>query len=155
MAARFRAAFDGGSRGNPGEAAWGVAILDEDGGYAEGFAGLLGHATNNVAEYHGLLEALRIAHDRSAQDVELRSDSELVVRQIQGSYKVRNPGLLPLFYEAREKIAALGRFRIVHVPRSMNVDADRLVNLALDQAGVPGMPSTIHEVAPGLSADLS
>jgi len=124
-----------------------VAVLDGDCEFVEGIAGLIGHTTNNVAEYHGLLEALRLARGRGARDVELRSDSELVVRQILGRYKVRNAGLLPLYREARRLIAGLDRFRIVHVPRSMNVDADRLVNLALDQAGLPGAPSTIHEVA--------
>jgi ribonuclease HI len=124
-----------------------VAVLDRDGEYVEGFAGLIGHATNNVAEYQGLLEALRLARTRGARDVELRSDSELVVRQLQGRYKVRNAGLVPLYREARRLIARLDRFRIVHVPRGMNVEADRLLNLALDRADEPGAPSTIHETA--------
>lgn len=134
MAARFRAAFDGGSRGNPGTAAWGVAVIDAEGRYVEGHAAALGHATNNVAEYHGLLEALRLAAERGADDVEILADSELIVRQIQGRYRVRQPHLKPLHEEATRLIARFGRFRIKHVPRGENRDADRLVNLALDRA---------------------
>ncbi|MDX1388932.1 MAG: ribonuclease HI family protein [Acidobacteriota bacterium] len=134
MAGRFRAAFDGGSRGNPGAAAWGVAVIDADGQYVEGHAGVLGHATNNVAEYHGLLEALRLAVERGADDVEVQADSELIVRQIQGSYRVRQPHLKPLHEEAARLIACFRRFRIKHVRRAENREADRLVNLALDRA---------------------
>ena len=150
MAARFRAAFDGGARGNPGPAAWGVAVLDPDGEYAEGVAGFLGEATNNVAEYHGLLEALRLAIERGADDVELRSDSELIVRQILGRYRVRNAGLLPLYRQARAMITKLGRFRIIHVARNLNREADRLVNLALDRASAGEPSERIHD--PGTDA---
>jgi len=134
MAGRFRAAFDGGSRGNPGTAAWGVAILDDAGRYLEGHAGGLGHATNNVAEYHGLLEALRLAVEREADDVEILADSELIVRQIEGRYKVRKEHLKPLYAEATRLIRQIRRFRLAHVPRKENREADRLVNLALDRA---------------------
>ncbi|HXV76712.1 MAG TPA: ribonuclease HI family protein [Candidatus Polarisedimenticolaceae bacterium] len=134
MAERFRAAIDGGSRGNPGPAAWGVAVLGPDGEPAEGYAGYLGRATNNVAEYRALIEALELAIGRGADDVELLADSELVVRQIQGSYRVRNETLKPLFAEAMRRIRAIPRFRIVHVRREQNTAADRLVNLALDRA---------------------
>ena len=84
---------DGGSRGNPGLAAWGVAVLAEDGTVLEGHAGVLGRATNNVAEYQGLLEALRLAVARGASAVEIRADSELIVRQVRGVYRVRHPDL--------------------------------------------------------------
>ena len=138
MAARFRAAVDGGSRGNPGPAAWGVAVLGEDDSYLEGRAGTLGRATNNTAEYEGLLAALALAAERGAQDVEIRADSELIVRQVQGRYKVRHPDLIPLHAEAMRRIRGFPSFRIVHVPREDNRHADRLVNLALDrgEAGV-------------------
>ena len=133
MAALFRAAFDGGSRGNPGPAAWGVAVFDAQGAYLEGHAGFLGRATNNVAEYHGLIEALRLAGDRNASNVEIQADSELIVRQLHGEYRVRNATLKPLYVEAMRRIRQFESFRIRHVRREANRDADRLVNAALDQ----------------------
>lgn len=134
MAARFRAAIDGGSRGNPGPAAWGVAVLDEDGHLVEAHSGALGRATNNVAEYRALLEALSLAGRRGAAQVEILADSELVVRQINGEYRVRHPDLKPLYLEAVRRIRKLGSFRIHHVRREQNQEADRLVNVALDRA---------------------
>jgi ribonuclease HI len=134
MAGLFRAAFDGGSRGNPGTAAWGVAVLDDTGACIGEHAGLLGQTTNNVAEYHGLLEALKLARTAGAHRVEIFSDSELIVRQIQGRYRVKNPGLKPLFAEAMGYIAGFGSFRISHVRRENNREADRLVNETLDRA---------------------
>lgn len=132
--ARFKAAFDGGSRGNPGPAAWGVAVLDETGACVEGHAGALGHATNNVAEYHGLLAALDLALERGASQVEILADSELIVRQIEGRYRVKHPDLKPLHASAKQKIARFALFRIRHVRREENREADRLVNQALDRA---------------------
>jgi ribonuclease HI len=134
MAARFRAAFDGGSRGNPGPAAWGVAVLDEDGECTDGHSGLLGRATNNVAEYHGLLEALKLAAEHGAEEVELQADSELIVRQVEGRYRVRHPDLKPLFAEAMRRIGRFRSFHIRHVRREHNKAADRLVNVALNRA---------------------
>lgn len=134
MAPRFRAAIDGGSRGNPGPAAWGVAVLDDSGDCAEEHSGFLGRATNNVAEYRALIAALRLAADRSAQTVEIQADSELVVRQIKGEYRVRHPDLKPMYLEAKRLIAGLPSFRIRHVRREENRQADRLVNQALDRA---------------------
>jgi ribonuclease HI len=134
MAARFRAAIDGGCKGNPGVAAWGVAVLDDEGNFVEGHAGVIGHATNNIAEYHGLLEALRLASWRKATQVDIVADSELIVRQIQGRYKVRNAGLIPLHREARELIEQFESFRITHVTRKHNREADRLVKAALKRA---------------------
>jgi ribonuclease HI len=134
MAEAFRAAIDGGSRGNPGPAAWGVAVLDDAGVCIEGHGEPIGKATNNVAEYQALLEALALAARRGATRVEIRSDSELLVRQIEGRYRVRHPALQPLHAEAARRIRAFESFRIVHVPREENKDADRLVNLALDRA---------------------
>jgi ribonuclease HI len=147
MAERFRAGFDGGSRGNPGPAAWGVVVLDPEGRAVEGFAGAIGRATNNVAEYTALLEALAIALAREAEDVELLADSELVVKQVRGEYKVRHPDLIPLHAEAVRRIARLRRFKIGHIPREKNKDADKLVNRALNlvESGADGAAAKVHE----------
>jgi ribonuclease HI len=138
MAERFKAAIDGGSRGNPGPAAWGVAVLSDDGDPTEGHSGSIGRATNNVAEYHGLLEALKLADRKGAEEVEILADSELIVRQIQGRYRVRHPDLKRLFNDAMQLISRFKSFRIQHVRREQNKDADRLVNIALDRAGAAG-----------------
>ena len=143
---RFRAAIDGGSRGNPGPAAWGVAILDENGLCLEGHAGTIGRATNNVAEYRALLEALRLAEESGARAVTIFSDSELIVRQIRGLYRVKHPDLKPLFQEAKKLIARFGTFRIRHVRREQNRHADGLVNAALD--GVDAAAPTREKRAP-------
>ena len=147
MAERFRAGFDGGSRGNPGPAAWGVVVLDPEGRAVEGFAGAIGRATNNVAEYTALLEALASALAREADDVELLADSELVVKQVRGEYKVRHPDLIPLHAEAVRRIARLRRFKIGHIPREKNKDADKLVNRALNlvQGGGDEASVRVHE----------
>jgi ribonuclease HI len=142
---RFLAAIDGGSRGNPGPAAWGVAILAADGSYVEGHARAMGKATNNVAEYRGLIEALRLAGERGASRVEIRADSELIVKQIRGVYRVKHPALKPLYAEAIERIAGFHSFRIEHVRRENNKQADRLVNVALDRAEA-GENGPFHEV---------
>jgi ribonuclease HI len=134
MTESFRAAIDGGSRGNPGPAAWAVAVFDPQGQWSESHSGLLGQATNNVAEYSALLEALRLAAARGARDVEILADSELVVRQLHGEYRVRHPDLKPLHAEAVRLIGGFRSFRIRHVRREQNREADRLVNQALDGA---------------------
>lgn len=147
MDRHFRAAFDGGARGNPGPAAWGVAVLDDDGECVEGHAGALGRATNNVAEYHGLLEALRLARRRGARHVVLLADSELIVRQLHGVYRVRNAALKPLHAEAQRLIAGFDSFRIEHVERRRNKHADRLVNAALDREVAAGERITVDVAA--------
>lgn len=151
MAGRFRVAIDGGSRGNPGPAAWGIAVLDEQGGRVEGHAGHIGRATNNVAEYRALIEALALAVERQAGDVEIFADSELVVRQIQGRYRVKNESLKTLYAEAVRLIAKLHDFRIVHVRREKNKHADHMVNVALDRAEADplGPDGRIVETGPG------
>ncbi len=144
---RFNASIDGGCRGNPGPAAWGVAVFDGNGRCLERHAGTLGHATNNVAEYQGLIEALRIATEKAAAEVRLRSDSELIVRQLQGRYKVKHADLKPLFAEAKQLIAGFALFDIRHVRREDNKEADALVNQALDQLEAdPENQVRIHEV---------
>ena len=146
MAERFRASVDGGSRGNPGTAAWGVAVYDQRGIYLEGHAGGLGRATNNVAEYHGLLEALMLAAREGAGHVVISTDSELLARQIQGRYRVRHPDLIPLYGRAMKLIESFKSFRIAHVRREENREADRLVNVALDRAAAaPGKPLRLVE----------
>ena len=97
-------------------------------------AGYLGRATNNVAEYSGLLEALSVAHEEGATEVEIVSDSELLVKQMLGVYKVRHPNLIPLYEKAKAMARRFGRFSIRHTLRAGNKDADRLANLAVDRA---------------------
>lgn len=125
--------IDGASRGNPGEAGFGVHVADDRGQTAAELFGYLGRATNNHAEYQALLHALRFALGRGASRVRLFSDSELVVRQVSGAYRVRHPDLVPLH---REALALLRRFpeaSLSHVRREQNRDADRLANRALDE----------------------
>jgi ribonuclease HI len=129
----LRIHVDGASRGNPGEAGFGVHVSAPDGRTVAELYGHLGRATNNVAEYQGLLHALRWALARGAGTVEIFSDSELLVRQMAGRYRVKNPGLQPLYREASELMARLDRVRIRHVPREENREADALANRALDE----------------------
>jgi ribonuclease HI len=129
----LRIHVDGASRGNPGEAGFGVPVSAPDGRTVAELYGHLGRATNNVAEYQGLLHALRWALARGAGTVEIFSDSELLVRQMAGRYRVKNPGLQPLYREASELMARLDRVRIRHVPREENREADALANRALDE----------------------
>ena len=126
--------IDGGSRGNPGPAGFGVRIEDASGNLVEQFHGALGVAANNVAEYHGLLAALRWARDHAASPLLVRSDSELLVKQMLGVYRVRHPGLQPLHREACALVRAIGRVRFEHVRRERNTEADRLANEAMDEA---------------------
>ncbi len=126
--------IDGGARGNPGPAGYGVRIEQPDGILVDEFAGSIGVATNNVAEYRGLIAALEwaIAHD--CRDVHVRSDSLLLVQQMLGNYKVKNAGLQPLHAKARQLAARVGRVRFEHVGRASNAHADRLANAAMDAA---------------------
>lgn len=125
---------DGGSRGNPGPAGYGVHIVSPDGTTIAVLKGSLTHATNNIAEYEGLLAGLRWAIDHGEKEVRVRSDSELLVRQMRGEYRVKHPGLQPLYQEARRLIAEVGRVIFEHVRREQNREADRLANLAMDEA---------------------
>ena len=125
--------IDGGARGNPGPAGYGVHIELPDGSFEE-LHGPLGIATNNVAEYSGLLAVLQWAIAHGHKDLHIRADSELLVRQMRGEYKVKHPGLQPLVARARVLIAQLDRVRFEHVRREQNKDADRLSNLGMDEA---------------------
>lgn len=136
---RVRAWIDGGSRGNPGPSAVGVLIEDMDGETLATVSQVIGVATNNVAEYKALLAALDKAVDLGAKEIEVISDSELLVKQMLGQYRVKNAGLQPLFMEARGKAAKFTRFSIRHTGREHNVKADGLVNSALDEQERPGL----------------
>ena len=125
--------IDGASRGNPGEAGFGVYVTDPGGSEIASLYGYLGRATNNVAEYEALLHALRYAHARGARNVRVFSDSELVVKQVNGLYRVKHRDMLPLHREARALLAHFADARIGHVRREQNQDADRLANRALDE----------------------
>jgi len=126
--------IDGGARGNPGPAGWGVVVQDEAGAVIQELMGALPHATNNVAEYSGLLAALEWCVERGASTLNVRSDSLLLVQQMKGVYKVKNEGLIPLHGRARLLAHKIGRVTFEHVRREANAEADRLANLAMDQA---------------------
>ena len=125
--------IDGGSRGNPGPAGYGARIEREDGSIVE-LKEALSLATNNVAEYSGLLAALRWAVDHGISRLHIRSDSELLVKQMKGQYRVKNEGLQPLYAEAVGLARRIGKVTFEHVRREFNKDADRLANEAMDEA---------------------
>jgi ribonuclease HI len=124
--------IDGGSRGNPGPAGYGVRI-ERDGDIIE-LKQSIPLATNNVAEYRGLLAALTWAVENGIEELRIRSDSELLVKQMRGEYRVKHPGLQPLYEEARALARRLRRVTFEHVRRELNRDADRLANEAMDEA---------------------
>jgi ribonuclease HI len=124
---------DGGSRGNPGPAGYGVYIEGPDGEKLAELSEYIGKTTNNVAEYSALLAALDFALRERHSRLRVVGDSELLVKQIQGRYKVNSPDLRPLYDEAKRRIARLDGFRIEHVLRGKNQRADRLANLAMDR----------------------
>jgi ribonuclease HI len=127
--------IDGGSRGNPGPAGFGVRIEDHRGGLIAELHSPLGVTTNNVAEYKGLLAALAFLVRGRHEVALIRSDSELLVRQMRGEYRVKHPGLVPLHREALALASRLQAVTYEHIPRAENGEADRLANLAMDEAG--------------------
>jgi ribonuclease HI len=129
--------IDGASRGNPGPASYAVVVRDPGGKIILELAKNIGRETNNVAEYFALLAALDYATTHGITALRIRSDSELLVRQMQGRYKVKSADLKPLYERASKMARQLGYFAIEHVRREMNRDADALANVALDSAGVP------------------
>jgi ribonuclease HI len=131
--------IDGGSRGNPGPSAIGVLVEDACGATVATISRAIGVTTNNVAEYRALLAGLQRAQEVGAAEVEVWSDSELLVRQMLGQYKVKNEGLKPLHAEARLRAAGFARFTIRHTMREHNVKADGLVNKALDEQQAAGL----------------
>ena len=141
---------DGGARGNPGPAGFGALIQDDHGTVIAELSEFLGIRTNNYAEYSGLLACLQYALDHRHPRLRVVSDSELMVKQIQGKYKVNSPDLKPLWQEARNRIARLEAFEISHALRHKNKDADRLANQAMDRGmNDRGMK---HPHAPGQAA---
>jgi probable phosphoglycerate mutase len=125
--------FDGGARGNPGPAGFGVQIVDDNGQVLAEIAEGIGIATNNVAEYRGLLAALQWAVDHGVTALHVRGDSLLLIQQMRGAYKVKHEGLIPLHRQARGLCERIGRVTFEHVRRKQNNDADRLSNIGMDQ----------------------
>jgi ribonuclease HI len=123
---------DGGSRGNPGPAASGAVLFDESGDVLLEVGTYLGVATNNVAEWTGLLTGLEAALKLGVDDIAVRLDSELVVKQISGAYRVKNEGLIPLHAKAKVLLRKFARVDVQHVRRKLNAAADALVNQVLD-----------------------
>jgi len=135
---------DGASRGNPGPAAYGVVVYDAAGKELHTGSRALGRATNNQAEYQGAIAALEAALGLGAREVELRMDSELVIRQLSGRYRVRNPGLIPLHKRILALRERFDRVALVHVPREQNRVADKLANQALDHRAGQGPRAKGH-----------
>jgi ribonuclease HI len=155
-AAAFQANIDGGSRGNPGPASYGVVLRNERGEIVAKLKKYIGRMTNNVAEYYGLIAALDYAQSHGVRALRVESDSELLVRQMRGHYKVKSPDLRPLFERAKKMSQTFDSFRIDHVYREQNSEADALANEALDEtSGVPNPSSATKPVArPKLPQDM-
>jgi len=128
---------DGAARGNPGEAGCGAVIADENGVVVKELSRYLGRTTNNVAEYEGLLMGLEALLKLGQKHIVVQSDSQLLVRQLNGEYRVRDEKLKVLFAQATRLLRQFGSYRIVHVRREMNKLADRLANRGIDQAIKP------------------
>jgi ribonuclease HI len=143
---------DGGARGNPGPAGYGALIQDNEGMVIAELSEFLGMRTNNYAEYSGLLGCLQYALDHNHPRLRVVSDSELMVKQIQGKYQVKSPDLKPLYDEAKRRIAKLEAFEITHALRHKNKDADRLANEAMDRGMRRGQSSEARPHAPGQPA---
>lgn len=134
--------IDGGARGNPGPAGYGVVVEDESGKRIDSLSEYLGAQTNNFAEYSGLIAALEYGLKHGYAAIKVRSDSELLVKQIKGEYKVRSEALLGIYREAKELIRKYKSFQIRHVYREQNREADHLANMAMDKGmGRPTTPS--------------
>jgi ribonuclease HI len=127
---------DGASRGNPGMAGAGIIIKDEHGHRLETIKKFLGVSTNNQAEYHALIAGLEAVARHQPDAIIVRMDSELVVKQMNGQYRVRHPDLMPLYVRARELASRFPNITIVHVPREKNPGADRLANVAIETRGL-------------------
>jgi len=131
---------DGGARGNPGPAGAGF-VIEVDGGVTCSAGRYLGEVTNNVAEYEALIWGLENVRAHGFTDVSVFADSELLVKQIKGLYRVKNAGLRPLFMRAMELVREFGRFEISHVRREDNAAADAMANAAMDERGTVGNPA--------------
>jgi ribonuclease HI len=151
-AAAYRVNIDGGSRGNPGPAAYGVVIRDPRGEIVAKLKKYIGRSTNNVAEYYGLIAALDYAQAKGIRALRVESDSELLVKQMRGQYKVKSGDLQPLFERAHKMSKGFEFFRIEHVYREQNREADALANEALDEtSGVSKSPSAPKSESTGKS----
>lgn len=138
----FTLEFDGGSRGNPGPAGIGVVLRDPAGAVVFQLGRFIGTATNNVAEYNAVIAGLRAARERGIARLAIRGDSELIIRQLNGQYRVKSPDLQPLHREARQLLELFDEAAITHNYREHNHLADRLANLAMDRrADVTGLPA--------------
>ncbi len=135
-AARFIIHTDGGARGNPGPAAFGYVICNSNGEKIEGRGEFIGEATNNVAEYKGMIAAAKRTVELGADAAEFRVDSELLERQVKGRYRVKAPHLKPLFAELMAALQQIPEWRVRHVRREQNTEADELANRAMDTGGV-------------------
>jgi len=147
----YVANVDGASRGNPGPASYAVVLRDPEGKIALELAKNIGRETNNVAEYFALLAALDYAATHNIVALRVRSDSELLVRQMQGRYKVKSPDLKPLHERASKLSRQLQYFAIEHVRRELNTEADALANVALDSAGVPKFEARKSRIVDGIA----
>jgi len=136
----WRLRCDGGARGNPGPAAYGFVLVDPAGREVTAHGEFIGNATNNVAEYRALIAGLEAAADQGVPALEVVMDSELVVRQMTGQYRVKNEGLKPLHAQARRTAARLAKVTYASVRRDFNARADALVNEALDRVLGPESP---------------
>jgi len=144
----YIANIDGASRGNPGPSAYAIVIRDPAGHVVVELAKRMGRETNNVAEYYALLAALDYAASQGIGALRIRSDSELLVRQMQGQYRVKSADLKPLYERAKKLVRQLAYFAIEHVPRDQNSDADRLANVALDSGDLSASPVSAKQEAP-------
>jgi ribonuclease HI len=142
--------IDGGARGNPGPAGYGVCIRDAQGKVIAELSEYLGHQTNNFAEYSALLAALDYALANRHDSLHVISDSELLVKQMNGEYKVRSPELLKLYEAAKSKVRKLQHFEIRHALRAKNKVADRLANDAMDKGSGKAQPSSAPAVLEGV-----
>ncbi len=124
---------DGGARGNPGPAGAGAVLYDDQGRELASRGKYIGSATNNVAEYWGVVLGLALARGQGLKSIHLNLDSELVVRQLKGEYRVRHPGLQPLWREVKKQLCDFDYWEACHIPRNKNTVADRLVNEAIDR----------------------
>jgi len=158
--AAWRANIDGGSRGNPGPAAYGVVIRNPRGEIVARLKKYIGRTTNNVAEYYGLIAALDFAQSSSVRELHIESDSELLVKQMRGQYKVKSADLRPLFERAQKMSRSFVSFRINHIYREQNREADALANEAMDEVSAApraenGKSKTENRNSPGDSRDAA
>lgn len=146
---------DGAARGNPGPAGCGAVLKRPDGELLASESRYLGTTTNNVAEYKGLLLGLELALDRGVESIEVRADSELLIRQLNGEYRVKSPGLKPLYEEAKRLLARFRAVRLTHVRRELNIEADKLANRGIDAVQRAESAATPDEAARAVSTSKS